>query len=60
MKILEIYVYFLIEFLLCEVLAFRHMDTSAFIKSLCKCLWDLDCGGFFFSLPTSQQSKAIF
>lgn len=59
-KILEIYVYSLLGFLLCKVLFFRHMDTSTFIKSLCKCLWDLSCGGFFSSVPTSRRFKMIF
>lgn len=58
-KILEICVYSLLGFLLCEVFGFRRMDTSAFIRSLCKCLWDLDSGGFFASLSTSQHFKVI-
>lgn len=59
-KILEIYVYSLLGFLLCEVLFFRHMDTSTFIKSLCRCLRDLNCDVFFSSLPTSWHFEVIF
>lgn len=52
-KTLEIYIYYLLGFLLGEDWVFRHMDTSAFIKSMCKCLQDLNCDlFFFFSSPT--------
>lgn len=58
-KTLEIYIYYLLGFLLCEDLFFRHMDTSAFIKSICKCLQGLNCG-VFLSPPADQHFKVIF
>lgn len=57
-KTLEIYIYYLLGFLLGEEWLFRHMDTYAFIKSICKCLQDLNCDlvvFFFFPLPMGRH-----
>lgn len=39
---------------------FRHLDTSAFIKNICRYLQDLSCGGFSFPDFRSTFFKVFF
>lgn len=47
-KVLEAYVYDLLGFLLCEDSSLGRVYASAFIKSTCSSLQDLNCFFFFF------------
>lgn len=62
-KVLEAYVYDLLGFLLCEDSSLGRVYASAFIKSTCSSLQDLNCFFFFFLLffvPTGLHFQMLF